>query len=175
VDPIEINAGRYYLRALRADTLIDDRPALAEAFADDGVRAVRQAFSQPVDPDAYVAAKFASWRDGTCCSWAIAEPTTGRLLGEAGLVIGGDGAVAYCWTLPGERRKGVAVTALAAVLRFGEGALDLRTIRFRHRGGDVAAARLAAACGLVRANSEPAAGDDRVLTEWRKEPELNSA
>jgi hypothetical protein len=30
MDPIEINAGAWYLRALRADKLMDDRPALAD-------------------------------------------------------------------------------------------------------------------------------------------------
>ncbi len=30
MEPVEINAGAWYLRALRADDRIDDRPALAE-------------------------------------------------------------------------------------------------------------------------------------------------
>jgi hypothetical protein len=34
VEPVEINAGEYYLRQLRADKHLDDRPALVAAFAD---------------------------------------------------------------------------------------------------------------------------------------------
>lgn len=171
MDPIEINAGRYYLRALRADRLIDDRPALAEAFAD---AAIRHALPGPGDPGEYVAARAAQWQDESACSWAVAEPTTGLLLGEVGLLLRTD-AVAYCWTLPAHRREGVAATALSAVLRFGEGALDLEIIRFRHRADEVAPARLAAACGLVRAGAGAVADGADAVTEWRKEAQMNSA
>jgi hypothetical protein len=30
MEPVEINAGQWYLRALRADSRINDRPALAD-------------------------------------------------------------------------------------------------------------------------------------------------
>ena len=52
MEPVEINAGAWYLRALRAE----DRPALAELGETD------------VDYTAY--------------SWALCEPTTGELLAE---------------------------------------------------------------------------------------------
>lgn len=163
MEPIEINAGLYYLRGLRADSLIDDRPALAGAFADEAVRRAVDV----ADPDVYLATRAAQWADDTGCSWAVAEPTTGRLLGEAGLLIEQDGALAYCWTLPDERRKGVASTALGAVLRFGEGALGLVTIRFRHRPEDRAAARLAVACDLVPADQALVAEGEGMVTQWR--------
>jgi hypothetical protein len=67
VEPIEINAGQWYLRALREDSRIDDRPALAEL----GV----------TDPD-YVAHCAARWSADTGYSWAVCEPTTGELLAE---------------------------------------------------------------------------------------------
>ncbi|HXB84501.1 hypothetical protein [Mycobacterium sp.] len=65
MDPVEINAGQWYLRALRADNRIDDRPALADL----GV----------TDPD-YVARCAAQWSSDTSYSWAVCEPTTGELL-----------------------------------------------------------------------------------------------
>ena len=34
MEPVEINAGGYYLRALRADDRMDDRPRIVEGFAD---------------------------------------------------------------------------------------------------------------------------------------------
>jgi hypothetical protein len=70
VDPVEINAGPWYLRGLRADERIDDRPALAELGA--------------TDPD-HVARRTAEWSADTRYSWAVCEPTTGELLAEVTL------------------------------------------------------------------------------------------
>jgi hypothetical protein len=65
VDAVEINAGAWYLRALRADDRIDDRPALAELGE--------------TDPD-YVLRCSAGWEADATYSWAVCEPTTGELL-----------------------------------------------------------------------------------------------
>lgn len=67
MDPVEINAGSWYLRALRADDRIDDRPALADLGE--------------ADPD-YVTRSLAGWQQDRAYSWAVCEPTTGELLGE---------------------------------------------------------------------------------------------
>lgn len=67
MDPVEINAGGCYLRALRDDDRIDDRPLLAELGE--------------TQPD-YVAQCAARWESGTGYSWAVCEPTTGELLAE---------------------------------------------------------------------------------------------
>ena len=70
MEPVEINAGQWYLRGLRADSRVDDRPALAEL----GV----------TDPD-HVARCTAQWSADTSYSWAVCEPTTGELLAEVTL------------------------------------------------------------------------------------------
>jgi hypothetical protein len=70
LQPVEINAGQWYLRALRADSRIDDRRALAEL----GV----------TDPD-HVARCAAMWSADTSYSWAVCEVTTGDLLAEVTL------------------------------------------------------------------------------------------
>ena len=70
MEPVEINAGAWYLRALRADDRIDDRPALAELGE--------------ADPD-YVEERGAQWTSDTTYSWAVCEPTTGELLAEVTL------------------------------------------------------------------------------------------
>ncbi|WIM87787.1 hypothetical protein PT015_23645 [Candidatus Mycobacterium wuenschmannii] len=70
MDPIEINAGQWYLRGLRADDRIDDRPALAELGAS--------------DPD-HVARSDAAWASDARYAWAVCEPTTGELLAEVTL------------------------------------------------------------------------------------------
>ncbi|PND56043.1 hypothetical protein CRM90_19425 [Mycobacterium sp. ENV421] len=67
MDPVEINAGAWYLRALRADERIDDRPALADLGEN--------------DPE-YVTRSLAGWEQDRVYSWAVCEPTTGELLGE---------------------------------------------------------------------------------------------
>lgn len=67
VQPVEINAGTWYLRALRADERVDDRPALAELGEH--------------RPD-HVAECAARWESDTLYSWAVCEPTTGELLAE---------------------------------------------------------------------------------------------
>ena len=70
IDAVEINAGQWYLRGLRADDRIDDRPALAELGS--------------TDPD-HVARSAAEWSADTRYSWAVCEPTTGELLAEVTL------------------------------------------------------------------------------------------
>ncbi|AWT52794.1 hypothetical protein [Mycolicibacterium smegmatis] len=70
MEPVEINAGSWYLRALRADDLMDDRPALAELGE--------------TDPD-HVTRREAQWASDTCYSWAVCEPTTGEMLAEVTL------------------------------------------------------------------------------------------
>jgi hypothetical protein len=68
VEPVEINAGSWYLRAPRDDDLIDDRPALADLGE--------------TDPD-YVTHCSARWTSDTGYTWAVCEPTTGELLATA--------------------------------------------------------------------------------------------
>ena len=70
MEPIEINAGAWYLRALRADDRIDDRPALAEMGESD---------------PGYVEKRAAQWDSDATYSWAVCEPTTGELLAEVTL------------------------------------------------------------------------------------------
>ncbi|MFR9752103.1 hypothetical protein ACL02S_13850 [Nocardia sp. 004] len=87
MEPIEINAGVWYLRALRADDRIDDRPALAAG--------------EITDPD-YVTLRSAGWAEETHFSWAVCEPTTAELVAEVGVTPTGDGAATVSgWAHPG--------------------------------------------------------------------------
>lgn len=106
MDPVEINAGAWYLRALRADERIDDRPALAELGE--------------TDPD-YVTRRTAQWADETGYSWAVCEPTTGELLAE--VTIDPAGATLSTRARPGH--GDAAAVAAAAVRRFAAAALNL--------------------------------------------------
>ncbi|RBM23552.1 GNAT family N-acetyltransferase [Prauserella sp. PE36] len=154
MEPVEINAGGYYLRQLRADHRLDDRPALVEAFTDP----VQQRFVPGYVVDdlhsasAYVELRASEWASGKRCSWAVAEPTTGDLLGEVGLKtldLDAGTAETAVWVRPAARGRGVAVAAVGAALRFGFGALGLRSVDYRHDPANHASGRVARRCGFT--------------------------
>jgi hypothetical protein len=95
MEPVEINAGAWYLRALRPD----DRAALAELGETD------------VDPGESDAAY----------SWAVCEPTTGELLAE--IVLDPVTATVRGWARPGH--GDAAAAAEASVRRFAASALGI--------------------------------------------------
>ncbi|NKQ58262.1 GNAT family N-acetyltransferase [Amycolatopsis sp. K13G38] len=169
---MEINAGEYYLRQLRADDRMDDRPALIEAFADaEHARHIRNYSVRSLDEaTGYVEQRALEWAEDERCSWAIAEPTTGALLGEVGLkdldLAAGTGEAAL-WVHPAARGRGVAVTALSTVLRFGFGALGLTEVGYRHHPDNHASATVAQRCGFTRAGEGPDPFQPGgVLVEW---------
>ncbi|WP_422749083.1 hypothetical protein ACN27E_11265 [Mycobacterium sp. WMMD1722] len=106
MQPVEINAGAWYLRALRADELIDDRPALADLGETD---------------DDYVTRCSAQWLSDVRYSWAVCEPTTGELLAEITL----DTGTARLATRARPGHDDAASIAADAVRRFAGGALGM--------------------------------------------------
>lgn len=107
MEPVEINAGRWYLRALRADERIDDRPALADLGESDG---------HCVD-EQYVEHSLAGWAADSSYSWAVCEPTTGELVAEVTL----DPRTAAVATRTRHGHDDAAATAAEAVRRFAAG------------------------------------------------------
>lgn len=99
MDPVEINAGSWYLRALRADDRIDDRPALAELGQSD---------------PGYVEDSLAHWAADTGYCWAVCEPTTGELLAEVTL----DPHTAALSSRARDGHEDAAASAVDAVRRF---------------------------------------------------------
>lgn len=172
---MEINAGSYYLRQLRADRHLDDRPVLMEAFADPIHRKYVLNYRLRMLDEAteYVALRAAQWAGDERCSWAIAEPTTGQLLGEVGLReldLDAGYAEATVWIHPVSRGRGIATTALGAALRFGFGGLDLREVSYRYEESNFVSASVAAKCGftLVGPEAEPAPTGERLIRWIRK-------
>ncbi|MCG7631945.1 MULTISPECIES: GNAT family N-acetyltransferase [Gordonia] len=109
MQPVEINAGTWYLRALRADERITDVPALSRLQVD--------------DPTAYVTAAHHGWESETRFVWAVCIPTTGELIAVIGVTR--DGSSGRLW---GEARDGydeALDAAIGPVSRFAEGALQL--------------------------------------------------
>lgn len=106
MEPVEINAGTWYLRALRADDRIDDRPGLAEMGESD---------------PGYVDRSTAQWADDTGYSWAVCEPTTGELLAEVRI----DPKRAVLTTRARAGHDDAAAAAAQSVRRFAAAALNL--------------------------------------------------
>lgn len=104
MDPVEINAGAWYLRALRADDRVDDRPALAE---------MGETASD------YVERSAESWASDSSYSWAVCEPATGELLAEVTL----DPASGNVATRARDGHTAAVAAAAAAVRRFAARAL----------------------------------------------------
>lgn len=171
---MEINAGSYYLRQLRADRHLDDRPLLMEAFADPTHRKYVLNYRLRTLDEAteYVALRAAQWAGDERCSWAIAEPASGRLLGEVGLReldLDAAYAEATVWVHPAERNKGVATTALNAALRFGFGGLGLREVSYRHEESNTVSAVVAQRCGFTLQGPEKtAAPTGERLIRWHQ-------
>jgi hypothetical protein len=106
VQPVEINAGAWYLRAPRQDELIDDRPALTDLGE--------------TDPD-YVTQCVARWASDTGYTWAVCEPTTGELLAEVTI----DPAAAIVRTRARDGHADAAAIAEQSVRRFAAAVLGI--------------------------------------------------
>jgi hypothetical protein len=106
VEPVEINAGTWYLRALREDELMDDRPALAAMGESD---------------PGYIAQCTARWADETGYSWAVCEPTTGEMLAEVTI----DPLAATLTTRARDGHEDAAAVAEQSVRRFATSMLGL--------------------------------------------------
>lgn len=153
MEPVEINAGVYYMRQLRADDRIDDRPALIAAFADPELRrwVTRWRIDNLDEATDYVSRRAQEWHRDERCSWAVSDPTTGGLVGEIDLIrLADDWALAEagCWVAPEWRGRGVASVALRAALRFGTNMLDLRQVDYVHATGNLSSRRVAEKCGF---------------------------
>ncbi|MDG3008836.1 hypothetical protein G4X40_01590 [Rhodococcus sp. D2-41] len=108
MEPVEVNAGSWYLRAMRADDRVDDRPALR---------------SMGITDPGYVEQRARQWVDDEHYSWAICEPTSGEMLAEVGLTLTDGTAL-----LEGRARDGhdgALADGEAAVRRFAESGLGL--------------------------------------------------
>ncbi|CCH34902.1 GNAT family N-acetyltransferase [Actinosynnema sp. NPDC047251] len=133
MEPVEINAGESYLRALRADDRVDDRVALHAGGRFDSVDAA----------GAHVAERRRQWEADETCSWAVCEQLSNVAVGEISISATGE---LFCWITPELRGKGIATRAAQAVTGFAFGFLDLA--RITAVPSDDAGQRLARKCGF---------------------------
>ncbi|WP_127783869.1 GNAT family N-acetyltransferase [Rhodococcus sp. X156] len=159
MEPIEINAGTWYLRALRADERVDDCATLLTTANDPATlrHAPELVVRTREEAVASVARRVAQWADETGFSWAVCEPTTGEMLAEVRLRNVDHthrSAELACWTAPAHRRRGVMGTAAGAVTRLALaperlGGLGLHRLSYLHTADNPAAAAIALGCGMT--------------------------
>ena len=106
MEPVEINNGTWYLRGLRYDDRVDDRPALADLGETD------------LD---YVHDAEDGWADDTRYTWAVCEPTTGEMLAEVTI----DPLAATLTTRARDGHDDAAAIAEQSVRRFAASMLGL--------------------------------------------------
>ncbi|MFI6097344.1 GNAT family N-acetyltransferase [Lentzea sp. NPDC051213] len=154
MEPVEINAGEYYLRAFRHDDRIDDVPALVAAFTDEENRRYlpRTDIGGAAAAEIFVNYLADGWKYESRLSWAVCDATTAELL--AGVVIRdldlrfGLGEV-MCWSQPDHRGRGVLSTALNSALGFAFGGMGLHRVTYRHAVSNKASQRVAEKCGFT--------------------------
>lgn len=116
--------------------------------------------ADPAEAQAYIRRRAGDWDRDERCTWAVCEPTTGEMVGEVELaqldLCHGTADVA-CWALPAARGRGMTSTALAAVLRFAFGGLDLHRVTYAWADGNDASGRVAQKCGFVLEGRQRAA------------------
>lgn len=172
MEPVEIAADGYHLRALRADDQLDDRPALIEAFADPehSRYIVNYNVRNLAEAEKYVTQRSAEWFAGDRCSWAIADAEAGTLLGEVGLKdldLDDRRAEIALWVHPAARGRGIGVLAVNAALRFGFDSLELREVAYRHHPDNTASEVVARRCGFARVGvSEDPNQPGQPLVSW---------
>lgn len=117
MEPVEINAGAWYLRALRDDERVTDVPALGET----GLLGIPSA-----SPAQFVADAASWWADETRFTWAVCEPTTGELVALIAVTKDTERPelARLTSTYRTDHSEALAVGS-AAVTRFVEGAMGL--------------------------------------------------
>ena len=98
VEHIEINAGSWYLRGLRTDSRIDDRPALADL----GISSIEDSLT--------------GWERDELYTWAVCEPTTAELLAVVTL----DPSTGMIESQARQGHDDAVQTAAGAVRRFAD-------------------------------------------------------
>lgn len=147
--PVEITAGRMMLRPWSGW----DADAVYQACQDSEIQrwtTVPSPYTQQ-DARAFVTELApAGWEAGTMATWGVFDATTAELLASVGLhrISDGGGEIGY-WCAPGARNQGVLTEAVAAVCRWGFGALGLEIIEWIAGVGNWPSRAVAEKCGFL--------------------------
>ena len=128
LEPVHLSAGRLYLRPLQAS----DEPAVAVALRDPEIANWNTGVAILRAPEIARAAiwlriREEGWASGRAAHFAVADATTGELLGTVGIRDINhlpQQAIASYWTMPAARGRGVAPDALDVVSRWAFASVD---------------------------------------------------
>jgi RimJ/RimL family protein N-acetyltransferase len=148
MQPTDITCGRLMLRPWTAA----DVDAVADICQDPEIQRWTTVPSPYSRQDAQVFLTEiapAGWEAGTMATWGVFDATTAEVLGSVGLHGIGDGRaeIGY-WCAAGARNQGVLSEAVAAVCRWGFGALELEVIAWVAGVGNWPSRAVAEKCGF---------------------------
>lgn len=149
LDPVALTAGDLLLRPWRQE----DADAYWAALESPGGRLWHGSTTTSRADVAALLVLRQDWSPGDHASWAVADAGTGALLGSLSLHrIDLDQRVAEIgyWTVPAARRRGIAVRAVEAAVRWGFTDLGVRRIQLFHAVENTASGRVAEKAGFTR-------------------------
>ncbi|MET9379596.1 GNAT family N-acetyltransferase [Streptomyces sp. NPDC002928] len=140
----------------------EDAPAVHRAFQDP---AMHQWHVRAADSEDEVGGWIEEWRQAWTgerdAQWAVADETTGRLLGRVALrdIVLADGVaeVAY-WTVPAARGQGVAARATATLAAWALDGIGFHRLELTHATANEASCRVAAKTGFALEGTKRSAG-----------------
>jgi len=157
LEPVHLSAGRLYLRPVEPA----DEPDVAAALRDPAVIRWNAGNSVALAPEAERAALWLrireqGWAYGIAAHFAVADATTGALLGTVGvrdINRAPEQAIASYWTAPEARGQGVAPQALDVVCRWAfapveSGGLGLHRVALDHALENPGSCRVAEKAGF---------------------------
>ena len=158
LEPVHLSAGRLYLRPLAPQ----DEPAVAAALRDPGITRWNTGLAILRAPEAERASMWLrirerGWANGASANFAVADATTGVLLGTVGvrdINRTPQQALASYWTAPEARGQGIAAQALDVVCRWAfapadAGGLGLHRIALDHALENPGSCRVAEKAGFL--------------------------
>ena len=176
MEPVDITAGRFQLRAWQAG----DEPALA-ALLDEPAVARWTPHPSPytlAHATARIAEDAACWARGTRAELGVRDATTGALLAVVGLyrLTTADTEVGWA-TAAAARGQGVASEAVGALCRWALEGLGLQRLEARVEVGNSASRRVAEKAGfaLEGVARAPGSGGSWVLSRLAGDPEGDTA
>jgi RimJ/RimL family protein N-acetyltransferase len=148
--PVTIEAGALRLRPWSED----DAEQVLAAFADPVIAQWNPRLPLPDIAAArrWLVSRATGWADGSSCSWAVVDSTTGTLLGSTGLrhIDPFDrGGVASYWTVAAARGRGVAPAALSAATNWAFAVVGLHRVQLAHVPANAASCRVAEKAGFA--------------------------
>ncbi|GAB2854446.1 GNAT family N-acetyltransferase [Lentzea nigeriaca] len=154
MEPVEINAGEYYLRAFRNDDRISDVQALVEIYSDEETKRYmnRMGIDDALSAQTFIMLMTNGWERNYRWSWAVCDAVTADMV--AGVVLHNldqfvGSAEVSCWTHAAHRGKGVLPIALNAVMGWAFGAAGMHRIVYKHSVFNKASQRIPEKCGFT--------------------------